>query len=134
MTSHLSLLTRIDHLIQQIHNVKIFQNHLRLIQTNLIRLQHDLTKPSILEIVRDLQEDIEQTLIGIGNVVASCSEKEIDLNGVTYRDLESLLLRLQIRLAQHLADLTNDYQTKVQILSEAYHKQQSFVQKVFDEK
>jgi GTPase SAR1 family protein len=38
-----------------------------------------------------------------------------------------------LRLAQHEADFADNYETKVQILSDAYHEQQIFVRKVFDD-
>jgi hypothetical protein len=134
MTSHLSLSTTIDYLVERIDKVKVFQDHLKLIITSLIRLQHGLNESNAMNTVTHLQQDIEQTFVAIDIVVASCSENEVNLNGVTYRDLESLLLRIQIRLAQHEADLTNDYQRKIQILSRAYHEQQILLKKVFDEK
>jgi hypothetical protein len=133
MASHLSSFTTIDNLIQRIDHIEVCQPHWRLVAANLARLQQALTEINIVNNANQPHQEIKQTLIAIDEVVASCTERGVGLNGVTYRDLESLLFRLQLRLAQHQADLTNDYQTKVQILSNAYHQQQILVQKVFDE-
>ncbi|CAF3563398.1 unnamed protein product [Rotaria sp. Silwood1] len=75
-----------------------------------------------------------QTLKAIDEVITGCSENEAELKRMTYRDLESLLFRLQLRIAQHAVDLTDNYEGKIQILSNVYHDQQILVQKVFDEK
>ena len=50
---------------------------------------------------------------------------------MTYRELESLLLRLQLRLTQHEADIVDNYETKIQILTDAYQAQQTILQKHF---
>ncbi|CAF2498035.1 unnamed protein product [Rotaria sp. Silwood2] len=133
MTFYQPLLTTINHLIQRIDKVKVCQDHWKIVEASLVILQLQLNEKDKMNDVRKLHEEIEQTLKAIDEVVTSCTEREIDLNGVTYRDFESLLLRFQLRLAQHEADLTDDYETKVQILCNAYHKQQIFTQKVLDE-
>ncbi|CAF4571991.1 unnamed protein product [Rotaria sp. Silwood1] len=133
MTSHQPILTTINHLIHRIDKVKVCQDHWKLVAESLVMLQHRLNGRDMINCVRKLHEGIEHTLIAIDEVVTGCTDREIDLNGVTYRDLESLLLRLQLRLAQHEADLADDHETKVRTLCNAYHKQQIFAQKFLDE-
>ncbi|CAF3560853.1 unnamed protein product [Rotaria sp. Silwood1] len=61
-----------------------------------------------------------QTLKAIDEVITDCSENEAELKGMTYRDLESLLFRLQLRIAQHAVDLIDNYEGKIQILNKDY--------------
>jgi hypothetical protein len=133
MTSIVSILETLSGLIQQINKVKVCQEHMQLVATSLIQLQYGLSNNDAIDDRRSL-EDIAHTLKVIDEVIIGCTENEAELKGMTYRDLEILLLRLHSRLAQHEANLTDDYRTKVQILSNAHHEQQIFVQKVFDEK
>ncbi|CAF4366095.1 unnamed protein product [Rotaria sp. Silwood2] len=133
MISTISILKTLDGLIQRINKVTVCQEHLRLISIALCQLQHTLNTRSM-EDRRHIFEDIVQTLKAINEIIVGCSENEAKLKGMTYQDLESLLLRLQLRLAQHRVDLTDNYESKIQILSNAYHDQQILVQKVFDEK
>jgi len=104
----------------------VFQEHWRSIGTHLAILYHQFGQ-------QDAPKDFEQTLIAIDEVLASCTDKEVHLNRITYRDLQSLLLRLHIRLVQYQLDFRDNYQLKVQILIDAYHQQQILVRKVFDE-
>jgi hypothetical protein len=39
------------------------------------------------EDTRQLRKEIEETLIAVDDVIASCTEEDISLIGVTYRDL-----------------------------------------------
>ncbi|CAF4604917.1 unnamed protein product [Rotaria sp. Silwood1] len=133
MTSIESISTTIDNLIQRANEAKVCQDHLKLITTSLAHFRHGFN-----DIVTPLdeshsEEEFAQILKAIDEVVISCSENENYLNGMTYRDLESVLFRLQLRLAQHEADLTGDYETRVQILSNACQEQQVLIQKSFDE-
>ncbi|CAF2673503.1 unnamed protein product [Rotaria sp. Silwood2] len=133
MTSTIPILRTLDRLIQRINKVTVCQEHLRLISIALTQLQHVLNITDI-EDEKHKFDDIVQTLKAIDEIIIGCSENEVELKGMTYRDLESLLLRLQLRLAQHAIDLTDNYEAKIQILTNAYHDQQILVQKVFDEK
>ncbi|CAF3872280.1 unnamed protein product, partial [Rotaria sordida] len=133
MASIVSISTAIDDIIQRVNEVKVFQDHLKLITTNLTRLRHGLNdKFSTLDQIC-LQEDFAQILKAIDEIITSCSENENYLNGMTYRELESVLFRLQYRLAQYEANLTDDYETRVQILSNTCQEQQLLVQKFSDE-
>jgi hypothetical protein len=134
MASAVSISSKLDDIIQRIDKVKVCQEYLKLVATSLTRLQNGLNKTDIRENSIRSYKDVVQTLTTIDKVIIGCSENEIELQGTTYRELESLLLRLHIRLAHHEADLTDDYETKVQILSHARYEQQIVVQKVFDEK
>ncbi|CAF2543739.1 unnamed protein product [Rotaria sp. Silwood2] len=133
MTSTIPILRTLDRLIQRINKVTVCQEHFRLISIALTQLQHVLNITDI-EDEKHKFDDIVQTLKAIDEIIIGCSENEVELKGMTYRDLESLLLRLQLRLAQHAIDLTDNYEAKIQILTNAYHDQQILVQKVFDEK
>jgi hypothetical protein len=133
MATIVPISARIENLIQRIGNVKVCQDHLKLIATSLTRIQYALSNTHAVVDDNNLHNDISQTLNAIVEIVASCSGIETDINGVTYRDLQALLLRLQLRLTQHEANMTDDYEAKVHILSNAYHEQQILMQKSFDE-
>ncbi|CAF1097185.1 unnamed protein product [Rotaria sordida] len=133
MTFVPSVSTSIDNLIQRTNEVKVCQDHFKLITTSLTNIRRTFN-----DICRTLdencsQEDLAQILNAINEVVSSCSKNENYLNGMTYKDLESVLLRLQFRLAQYEVNLTDDNEMKVQILSNACQEQQLLVQKSFDE-
>ncbi|CAF2498080.1 unnamed protein product [Rotaria sp. Silwood2] len=128
-----SIFTAMDNIIQRANEVKVCQDHVQLIINSLTHLRRGLN-----DLVTPLdeshsQEDLAQILKAINEVITSCSENENYLNGVTYQDLESVLLRLHSRLVQHEANITGDYETKVQILSNACQKQQLLRQESFDE-
>ncbi|CAF3493769.1 unnamed protein product [Rotaria sp. Silwood1] len=133
MATVASILTAIDNIIRRVNEVKVCQDHLKLITISLTRLQRGLN-----DLVTPLdeshsQEDLAQILKAIDEVVTGCSENENYLNGMTYRDLESVLLRLHFRLAQHEANITGDYEIRVQILSNACQEQQLLLQGSYDE-
>ena len=126
MTSIISISRTLEDLIQRINKVQVCQEHLKLIGASLTRLQFGMVMVNT--------KDIIQTLITINEVINYCSGSATEFQGITYRDLESLLFRLHLRLAQHEVDSTDDYDAKVKILSNAHHEQQILVKKVFDEK
>ncbi|CAF4241752.1 unnamed protein product, partial [Adineta steineri] len=133
MESTLYISTIIDNLIQRISETKVCQEHLKLIVTSLIQLRQLFTMTNVEIDGSDSHEQILQTLKAIDEVVTSCVDKETDLKGITYRDLESLILRLQLRLVQHEANMIDDYETKINILSKTYYDQQILAQKVFND-
>ena len=114
----MSILTRIDDLIQRINQVEVCQDHLNLIANSLSRLRYDLNK--------NITRNIEQILNEIDEVVTSSSNQNAEL--------EFVLLRLHLRLAEYETNFTDNYQTKVTILNNAYHQQQILIQKVLDDK
>ncbi|CAF1353297.1 unnamed protein product [Rotaria sordida] len=128
-----SISTAIDNIIQQANEVKVCQDHLKLITTSLTRLRHGLNNLVTPLDENHSQEDLIQILKAIDEVVTNCNGNENYLNGMTYPDLESVLLRLHFRLAQHEANITDDYETTVQILSNACQKQQLLLQESFNE-
>ncbi|CAF2963995.1 unnamed protein product [Rotaria sp. Silwood2] len=125
--------TTIDNIIQRANEVQVCQDHMKSITTNLTRLQHRFNDRFTVLDENYSHEDLTEILKVIDEVIKSCHENENHLNGLTYRDLESVLLRLQCRLAQYEANLTDDYETRVQILSNAFQDQQLCNQKSFDE-
>ncbi|CAF4144800.1 unnamed protein product, partial [Adineta steineri] len=133
MQSTVYISTIIDNLIQRISETKVCQEYLKLIVTSLIQLRQLFTMRNVEIDGSDSHEKILQTLKAIDEVVTSCVDNEADLKGITYRDLESLILRLQLRLVQHEANMTDDYETKINILSKTYYDQQILAQKVFDD-
>ncbi|CAF4930573.1 unnamed protein product, partial [Rotaria sp. Silwood1] len=132
MTSVTSISTAIDNIIQRANEVQVCQDHLKLITTSLTRLRRKLNDLVVPLDENRSQEDLSQILKVIDEVVTSCSENENYLNGVTYQDLESVLLRLHFRLAQHEANIIGDYEARVQIFSNACQKQQLLLQESFD--
>ncbi|CAF5112786.1 unnamed protein product, partial [Rotaria sp. Silwood1] len=100
-----SVSTAIDNIIQRANEVQVCQDHLKLITTSLTRLRRKLNDLVVPLDENRSQEDLSQILKVIDEVVTSCSENENYLNGVTYQDLESVLLRLHFRLAQHEANI-----------------------------
>ncbi|CAF4185911.1 unnamed protein product, partial [Rotaria sp. Silwood2] len=125
--------TTIDNIIQRANEVQVCQDHMKSITTNLTRLQHRFNDRFTVLDENYSHEDLTEILKVIDEVIKSCHENENHLNGLTYRDLESVLLRLQCRLAQYEANLTDDHETRVQILSNAFQDQQLCNQKSFDE-
>ncbi|CAF4641769.1 unnamed protein product, partial [Rotaria sp. Silwood2] len=133
MTTVTLISTTIDNIIRRGNEVKVCQEHVKLIITALTRLQHGFD-----DLVTSLdknhsQEDLAQILKAIDEVVISCSEDESCVNGMTYRDLKSVLLRLHFRLTQYEANITNGYETRVQLFSDACEKQQLLLQRSYDE-
>ncbi|CAF2588026.1 unnamed protein product [Rotaria sp. Silwood2] len=133
MTSIASISTAINNIIQRANDLKVYQDHLKLIATNLTRLRQRLNDRFTTVNESHSQEYFAQILKAIDEVVTDCSENENYLNGVTYGELQSVLLCLQYRLAQYEAILTDDYEMRVQILSNACQDQQFCLQKYFDE-
>ncbi|CAF1432644.1 unnamed protein product, partial [Rotaria sp. Silwood1] len=115
------------------NGVKVCQDHWKLITTSLTRLQHGLNDLVTSLDKNRLQDDLVQILKAIDKIIITCTGNENYLNGMTYKDLESVLLRLHFRLAQHEANITDNYEARVQILTNAYQKQQLLDQKSFDE-
>ncbi|CAF1283491.1 unnamed protein product [Rotaria sordida] len=133
MASVTSIPTTIDDIIQRANEVKVCQGHFKLITTSLARLRNELNNTiEILHQTRS-QQDLTQILKAINEIVTSCTQNENNLNGMTYKDLESMLFRLQFRLIQHEVNTKDDYQLRAQILSNAYQEQQRIMQKSFDE-
>ncbi|CAM4931504.1 unnamed protein product [Rotaria socialis] len=126
--------TRIEELIGQIDEVKVFEDHWKLVEKTLIQLRHELIEMSKIKRGIRKEEKISDTIEIIEQVAATCCDDQFVSKGFIYRELESLLLRLQFRLAQHHANLTDDYQTKVNILSDSSRARQVLMQKIFDKK
>jgi hypothetical protein len=133
MTSAASISATIDSLIQQINSVNVCQDHWKLVASILTRLRRRVNESDQSKDSGRSQNDIAQTLQTIGEIIIRCSENESHLSKIAYRDLESLLFRLQLRLAQHEVDLTDNYQAKVEILSKVYYEQQILTQKLFED-
>ncbi|CAF2837444.1 unnamed protein product [Rotaria sp. Silwood2] len=133
MKSITSILTTIDNIIQRANEVKVYQDHLKLLITSLIRLRHGFNDKLAISEESRSKNDLAEILKAIDEVVTSCSENENYLNGVTNKDLESVLFRLQYRLAQYEANLTDDYEMRVKILCNTCQEQQIFVQKSSEE-
>ena len=133
MTSATSILTTIDDVIRRVNAIEVCQNHFKLITNSLTRLRQCLNENVTKLDESHLQEDIEQILKVIDEIIISCSEDGDHLNGVTYRDLESILFRLQFRLAYYETCMTGDYEMKVQILSDTYSEQQLLEKKSLDQ-
>ncbi|CAF4096500.1 unnamed protein product [Rotaria sp. Silwood2] len=128
-----SILTIVDKIIERANEVKVCQDHMKLIITSLTRLQHRLNDKLIVLDETRSQEDLVEILKAINEIVISCVKNENLLNGMTYKDLESVLLRLQYRLAQYESNLANDCEIRVQILSDALQNQRLCVTKSSDE-
>jgi hypothetical protein len=51
-----------------------------------------LRQKHVVDDTRQLRKEIEETSIVIDDVIAGCTEEDISLNGIAYRDLQSLLV------------------------------------------
>ena len=134
MSTALSISVRMNALIERIEQVKVFEDHWRLIGESLTRLRHGLNETVRKKDGSRAEEKILHTIATIEQVAASCCDDGSASNEVIYRELESVLFRLQLHLAQHQANLTDDYQVKVNLLSDTYHEQQSLIEKIHDAK
>ncbi|CAF1312917.1 unnamed protein product [Rotaria magnacalcarata] len=133
MASLESIPTTIDDIIQRANEVKVCQDHFKLITTSLARLRNELNDTVKLSDQIHSKQDLTQILKAIHEIVTSCSQNENNLNGMTYNDLKSVLFRLQFRLIEHEANTKDDYQLRAEILSNAYQEQQLLMQKSSDE-
>ena len=124
-----AILKTIDKILEQADSVRVCQDHTKLVKTSLTRLRHRLTtleeNPSSGDLVEILQT--------IDEIVTDCTDNDSFPKGTTYKDLETVLVRLQYRLAQYECSLTDDCGTKVQILTRALEEQQFCVMKSSDE-
>ncbi|CAF3500287.1 unnamed protein product [Rotaria sp. Silwood1] len=134
MSTAASKLARVDELIERIEKIKVLEDHWRLVGKNLTRLRQGLNEKRVTKDGHRTKEKISQTIKTIEQVAASCRDDQSESEGIAYRELESVLLRLQLRLAQHQANLTDDYETKVNIISDTYHEQQLLQQNDYDRK
>ncbi|CAF2765833.1 unnamed protein product [Rotaria sp. Silwood2] len=134
MSTAVSISARIDRIIARIEKVKVFEHHWTLIGKNLTRLRRELNEAGKKKDGTHREKKISQTIQAIEQVAINCCGDQSASKGIVDRELESLLFRLQLRLAQLQANLTDDYQAKVNILSDTYHDQQLLVQKIYDEK
>ncbi|CAF3791582.1 unnamed protein product [Rotaria sp. Silwood1] len=133
MASVTSISTTIDDIIHRASEVKVLQDHFKLITTSLARLRNELNDTIETLHQTRTQQDLALILKAINEIVTSCSQNENNLNGITYKDLESILFRLQFRLIQLETNTKDDYQLRAQMLSNAYQEQQRIMQKSFDE-
>jgi GTPase SAR1 family protein len=133
MTSTVPIATTIDHLTQRINNAQICQHHFKPIAAKLNRLRPALTSIDTSTNDTHSLENISQILEAIDEVVTGCTTNETDFNGTSYRDLESLLLRLHWHLVQFEVDITDDHETKMQILTNTHQEQQLLMQTSFDQ-
>ncbi|CAF3536379.1 unnamed protein product [Rotaria sp. Silwood1] len=128
-----SILTAVDKIIERANEVKVCQDYMKLITISLTRFRHRLNDGlTVLDETRS-QEDLVEILKTIDEIVTICAENENLLNGMTYKELKSVLFRLQYRLAQYESNLTDDCKIKVQILSTALQDQQVCVTQSSDE-
>ncbi|UJR20398.1 hypothetical protein I4U23_023529 [Adineta vaga] len=116
----------IDDIIGRMREISICQEYWKLLEIRLYRLRQTLNDSET------IQKDIVEILKVIEKVISSCHQSETHPNGLTYKDLESLLIRIQQRLAQQEAVNANDYTIKIQILSDAYQEQQALIQNSLD--
>ncbi|CAF1210204.1 unnamed protein product [Rotaria sordida] len=128
-----SILTTIDKIIERANEVKVCQDHMKLVTTSLTRLQHRLNDSLTVLDETHSQKDLAEILKAIDEIITSCVENENLLDGMTYKDLESVLVRLQYQLAQYESSLTDDCEVRVQILSNALQDQRFCVTKSSEE-
>ena len=125
MSAAVWISARIDELIKQIEKVTVFKNHWSLIGKNLRQLRHRMTEMTTKKLL--------PTVEIIERLTAYCCDDHSLSQKIAYRELESALFRLHLRLTQHLANLADDYQTKINILCDGYHEQQLLRQKSYNE-
>ena len=90
-----SMLTTIDKILDRASEVKVCEDHIKLISTSLTRLRQRLT---LLD-ETCLQGNFEEILKTIDELVTSCVDNGNRLKGMTYKDLETALLHYQYQLA-----------------------------------
>ena len=134
MATVVSISVRMNALIDRIEKVNVLEDHWRLIGKNLSQIRHGLNEAGRKKDGIRTEEKISQTIAAIEQVAAGCCDDRSAWSEVTYRELELVLLRLQLHLAQHQANLTDDYQVKVNILSDTYREQQPLIEKTYDGK
>ena len=115
MISMASILHTINHIIQQANTVTVCQGHWKLIINTLNRFQTLLNEVNS-KFDNCLTDGIIQILKAINRILDICNEQDNNLNRVTYKELESSLLQLNIRLVHYEINIIDDYELKVQIL------------------
>lgn len=97
-------------LIERIEKVKVLEDHWRLIGKSLTQPRHGLNETGRKKDGIRADEKILHTIATIEQVAAGCCDDGSASNEVIYRELESVLFRLQLHLAQHQANLTDESQ------------------------
>lgn len=129
MSNVMSISVKIDEVVEQIEKVKVFQDHWKLIGENLTRLRHSLNDSGIKKEESRIIEKTSQIIGMIQELITNDIKDPSEPNKIAYRELESLLLRLQLLLAQTRVTLTDEYQDKADILCDTYREQRFLVQK-----
>ena len=114
-----AILGKLDELIRRITHVQVCEEQWKLLGNSLTRLRRD-------ELIN---EDIEQVLEILTILLASCNENENDLDGMTYKDLQSIFYRLQWYLLQYEINNTVDQEMKLRKLTDGYIEMHQLIEK-----
>ena len=120
-SNHTTISKTIDRIIQRAIRVEAYKDYFKLLSASLTRLRDKFDATN----TADTENDIRRILEAIEEIVENSNEQENNPN-------RCLLLRLYRRICQHEADLTNDYQTKVQILSNACQQEKLIMENVLN--
>ncbi|CAF0813097.1 unnamed protein product [Adineta ricciae] len=124
---------KIDEMFRRMQEIPICQDHWKLVGMRLDRLKQTLNHTELSENEERSQQSMMDLLEVIEKIIVHCHQNDTHPNGLTYGDLESLLFRIQERLAQYEAANTNDYDQKIQIINDAYQERHTLMQKTVDE-
>ncbi|CAF1266860.1 unnamed protein product [Adineta ricciae] len=126
-------MTKIDEMLRRMQEIPICQDHWKFVGMRLDRLKQILNHTALSENEERPQQSMMDLLAVIEKIIVYCHQNDTHPNGLTYSDLESLLFRIQEHLAQYEAANTNDYDRKIQIITDAYQERHTLMQKTVDE-